>query len=99
MPISAMASLQRVPVSGLDPWKVRMRHLALLGLLGTLLIPTAARAAEDKCQLDVATCLEMFARTRERPWLGIEFASDSTGAMRVQNTVDGSPAEKAGFKP
>ena len=75
-----------------------MRRLVLLVLLGAFLVVPPARAAEDRCTLDVATCLEMFARTRERPWLGVEFANDSTGVPHVRNIVPGSPAEKAGVK-
>jgi C-terminal processing protease CtpA/Prc len=77
-----------------------MRRFAIvLALLGALLTAPPARAAEEKCPLDVATCLEMFARARERPWLGIEFENDSTGTPHVHNIVPDSPAEKAGVKP
>ena len=74
------------------------RFLILLALLGAVLAAPAAQAAEDKCPLDVATCLGMFAQAHERPWLGVEFEQDSTGTPHVRHVVPGSPAEKAGMK-
>jgi C-terminal processing protease CtpA/Prc len=75
------------------------RFTLVLALLGALIAAPPAQAAEDKCPLDVATCLEMFARTRERPWLGVEFEMDSLGTPHVKNVVPGGPAEKAGLIP
>jgi len=69
----------------------------LLGLLA-LLVAAPARAAETKCPLEISVCLGMYERMKERPWLGIQFESDSLGRQVVRGTLPDSPARKAGVK-
>jgi hypothetical protein len=76
-----------------------MPRFSVLLLLGALLAATPAAAAEPACPLDVAACLDLFARMRERPWLGVEVETDSTGVPRVKTVVPGGPADQAGMKP
>lgn len=75
------------------------RRATVLALWATVALSPVAQAAQPQCTLDVATCLNMFAHGRERPWIGVEFEADSTGAPHVQNVLPDSPAAKAGVKP
>ena len=74
-----------------------MRRLVFA--LALLLVASHSFAAESRCPLDVATCLNQFNRMRERPWLGVEFEMDSTGRAVVQRAVPGSPAARSGVRP
>lgn len=74
------------------------RTLLLLALLFPAFVPACAAAEQAKCTLDVGACLELFARTRQRPWLGVQFETDSTGVPLVRGVLPDSPAEKAGLR-
>jgi predicted metalloprotease with PDZ domain len=76
-----------------------MTRLTLVLALFGAMLGTAPALAEEKCPLDVASCLQAFASARERPWLGVELEMDSTGARQVIRVVPGSPAQKAGMRP
>lgn len=71
----------------------------LLPLLLLTLSAPSARAAEPKCPLDLATCLQQFDNLRHRPWLGVEVDADSTGQRIIKSVVPGGPAARAGMKP
>jgi len=73
-------------------------------VFGCILVLTAvlcfasANGKEAKCPLDVATCLSMYERTRERPWMGVNTERDSLGRIFIESVVPGSPAERAGIR-
>jgi len=60
---------------------------------------TPAYGAQDKCPLDVATCLGMYQKMKERPWLGVGIEADSLGQTIIRKVEHGSPAERAGLRP
>lgn len=74
------------------------RTLAGIAILVATLAAGPVHAAEPRCPLDLATCLNAFAKMRQRPWLGIGFDQDSTGRVVVTKVAEGSPAERSGLK-
>lgn len=78
--------------------------IASVPLAPVTLAPAAAATAlpttvpHEKCPLDVRTCLDQFARMRERPWLGADVDPDSSGAWVVRAIVENGPAKRAGIR-
>ena len=75
-----------------------MRPGHLLALFA-LFVAGSAFAAEQKCPLELNTCLEQYLRMKERPWLGISVERDSTGRAVVVGVESRSPAQRAGVRP
>lgn len=66
--------------------------------LALILLAAPVLAAEPKCPLDLNTCLAMYEKTRERPWLGISVELDAAGRRRIVAVEPGSPAARAGIR-
>ena len=75
-----------------------MRPIHLLTLFA-LLVAGSAFAAEDKCPLDLNTCLNQYQRMKERPWLGVSMERDSASRFVIQAVEPKSPSERAGVRP
>ncbi len=77
-----------------------MRRLACALVVATAIghaVPAAA--AQPRCPLDLSTCLEEFAKMRERPWVGAILDQDSTtGAISVVQAAPEGPAARAGMR-
>jgi len=71
--------------------------LAVIALIG---VPSPAMAGE-KCTASTQDCLNQMAKNLEnKGWVGIEMENEGgDDRMVVTKVVEGSPAEKAGFKP
>ena len=72
--------------------------LTILAFLALLPVRPAA-AAEERCPLDLATCLAQFEAMRERPWLGVELDMDANRRRVVTRVEPGSPARIGGIRP
>jgi predicted metalloprotease with PDZ domain len=58
-----------------------------------------AAAGQPRCPLDLKTCLEEFAKMRDRPWVGVILDQDSiTGAITVLQVAPDGPAARAGMR-
>ena len=75
-----------------------MRPIRWLPIIA-LAISVPALAAERKCPLDLATCLNQFQRMRERPWLGVTVDRDSMGRFVIHSVEPKSPSQRAGIHP
>ena len=67
-------------------------------VLAGIAIPNLASAGQARCPLDGQACLAEFEKMRHRPFVGILYDQDSTGAVHVVQVVPGSPAARAGMK-
>ena len=64
-----------------------------------LVFAAPAFAAEPKCPLDLTTCLNLYQRMQERPWLGVGIDKDSLGRFVIQSVEPNSPSQRAGIQP
>lgn len=75
-----------------------MRPMHVLALFA-LLVAGPAFAAQDKCPLDLNTCLNQYQRMKERPWLGVSLERDSTNRFVIRAVEPKSPSQRAGVRP
>ena len=75
-----------------------MRPMHLLTLLA-LLVAGTAFAGQDKCALDLNTCLGQYQKMKERPWLGVSFERDGTDRIVIRAVEPKSPSHRAGVRP
>src|SRR5262245_12744120 len=82
-----------------------MRSFKPLSFLGILVLAIAIGAAprpvagdEQRCPLDLKTCLQQFDLMRLRPWLGVTVNRDSLGGVTVTDVERGAPADRAGMR-
>ena len=64
-----------------------------------LALAVPAWAGHDgKCTQSAQDCLNHYSAMKDRGWVGLEFDDKNKDAKVVTKVVEGSPAEKAGFK-
>ncbi len=78
-----------------------MRRMALLGVIVLVLTAALPVAAGDKhaCAASADDCVKkMAAKYKGVGWLGIETGEVEGGSWAVTGVVEGSPADRAGFR-
>ncbi len=76
-----------------------MRKIALL--LAAVLLVTAVPAfagSGEKCTENTQTCLNHWAKNKDKGWLGLKYDKNATGDIAVTSIMPGSPAASAGFE-
>ncbi len=71
---------------------------AILVVMLIVAVPTMA-GEKGKCEGSGEDCLKkMEQKIAHKAWLGIEYETDDAGHWVVEDVVDNSPAQKAGFQ-
>ncbi len=76
---------------------MKTRSLLLSAALLMVAVPGFAGSGE-KCSADAQTCLNHWAGSKDKGWVGLEYDKSTEGVVSVKSVTPDSPAAAAGFK-
>jgi predicted metalloprotease with PDZ domain len=75
-----------------------MKKLVLMGGALLILAAPALAGSGEKCTMDPQACLNHWAKSKDKGYLGLKYDKGAEGAVVVKEILAGSPAATAGFQ-